>query len=128
MPVLTTDAKLATAGYYQLSWQPEITAASNKNPHFELQQSPDETFQLVKIVYRGPDQASVISGQTDGDYYYRVRKIYSDATYGKWSTPVHVKVQHHSMQKALLFFTSGAIVFLMILSFIVFSTRNRDGT
>ena len=126
IPVLTTDTKLATAGYYQLSWQPGVTGALNKKPHFELQQSTDKTFRLIKTIYRGPDRASVISGQPDGEYYYRVRSVNPEISSGGWSKPVLVKVQHHSLQKAWLFFIAGAIVFFITLSFIVSSARSYD--
>jgi len=126
LPVLTTDTDLATAGYYQLSWQPGVTGALNKKLYFELQQSTDQSFRRIQSIYRGPDQASVISGQPDGDYYYRVRLVSQDVLAGEWSKSVHIKVQHHSMQRAWFFFCAGAIVFIMTLSFIVLSARNSD--
>lgn len=127
LPVLTTDTQLATAGYYQLSWQPGVAWVSNKSPQFELQQATDEQFQSVNTLYRGPDRASVISGMVNGDYYYRLRLIESNTASSAWSKSVLVRVRHHSLQKAWLFFAAGAIVFLMTLSFIVLSVRNRDG-
>ena len=127
IPVLTTDTQLVTAGYYQLSWQPGLVGASNKVTGFELQRSATKSFRLIKTIYRGPDRASVISGRPDGVYYYRVRAIYSDQTISGWSKPVQVRVQHHSLQKAWLFFTAGALVFVITLLFIVVSSYRKDG-
>lgn len=126
LPVLTTDTSLATAGYYQLSWQPGLAVASNKILRFELQQSSDSGFHRVRTIYRGPDRASVISGQANGDYYYRVRILYSGRAIGHWSKQLLVRVRHHSLQKAWLFFIAGATVFCMILFFIVLSSRRMD--
>ena len=128
LPVLTTDTQLATAGYYQLSWQPGVAWASKKFPHFELQQATDEQFHTVKILYRGPDRASVVSGMADGDYYYRLRIVESTTASAGWSKPLLVRVRHHSIYKAWAFFGAGAFVFLTTLAFIVISVRNRDRT
>lgn len=126
LPVLTTDTRLATAGYYQLSWQPGMRGASHKNPQFELQQSNSANFHIAKLIYRGPDRASVISGLTDGDYYYRVRLIHADQSTSSWSRPVIVKVQHHPLKKALGYFITGALVFFITLMFIVVKSRRMD--
>ena len=125
LPVLTSDTKLATAGYYQLSWQPGIRGASDKKFLFELQQSPDAGFHTTKVIYRGPDRASVISGLPDGDYYYRVRIIQADRTASAWSHPMAIKVQHHSLIKAVWFFITGAAVFFITLFFIVVKSRHE---
>ena len=124
LPVLTTDTKLATAGYYQLSWQPGMRGVSHKSPHFELQQSSYADFHIVQVIYRGPDRASVISGQTDGDYYYRIRAIQPGHISSDWSQHIIVKVQHHSLAKALGFFITGAMVFFVTLLFIVIKSRH----
>lgn len=126
IPVLTTDTELATAGYYQLSWQPGMAGASNKNLHFELQKSNHQSFQTARTIYRGPDQASVISGQPNGNYYYRVRAIYSNDYVSDWSEAVLVKVKHHSLQRAWVFFITGAFVFLITLIFIIASASNKN--
>ena len=123
LPELTTDTKLASAGYYQMSWQSGPAGSSHKALLFELQQSHDVNFKFTKIIYRGTDRASVISGQPDGVYFYRVRVISPQQVTGGWSQPVAVTVKHHSLKKALVFFISGAGVFLMTLFFIVFKSR-----
>lgn len=126
IPVLTTDTKLATAGYFQLSWQPGATGATNKIFHFELQQSKDRSFFASHSIYLGSDRASVISGKSNGDYFYRVRSIDSPAVKSDWSNTIHVSVQHHSLLKAWLFFSAGGIVFLFTLVFIVSSASNGN--
>ena len=125
LPVLTTDKQLATAGYYQLSWQPGVAGASSKISYFELQQSSNRQFRLIKTVYRGPDHASVISGKPNGKYYYRVRTVFANQLSSGWSKPVLVEVRHHSLHKAWLFFSAGALVFLITLAFTVISSRRR---
>jgi len=127
LPMLTTDTKLATAGYYQLSWQAGPDGASHKDLRFELQQSSVDDFHSVKTIYRGPDRASVISGQPDGDYYYRIR-IQAEQATTAWSHPVAVKVRHHSLNKAWWFFITGAVVFFITLLFIVVKSRHMDET
>jgi len=128
IPVLTSDTQLASAGYYQLSWQPGTVGASNKNSSYELQQSVDKSFKIIKSLYIGPDHASVISGMSNGQYFYRVRKVYVDRSSSAWSNAVMVSVQHHSLYKAWAFFFAGAVVFLFTLFFIVFASKreNRD--
>ena len=126
IPVLTTDTELATAGYYQLSWQPGIAGASYKKLHYELQQASDKTFSSARTIYSGPDQASVISGRENGAYYYRVRTIAANRPVGQWSKSVLVTVQHHSLQKAWLFFIAGVVVFALTLVFIVTSSAIKQ--
>ncbi|MDH5179873.1 MAG: fibronectin type III domain-containing protein [Gammaproteobacteria bacterium] len=121
--MLTTDTTLATAGYYRLSWQPGLAGALNKNIRFELQEASHRQFHQFKIIYRGPDHASVISGKADGNYFYRVRSTYADAAPGGWSQPILVEVKHHAMHRAWWFFSAGAVVFLFILLFILTASR-----
>lgn len=125
IPVLTTDSTLATAGYYQLSWQPGLTGASNKKHIYQLQQSHHSNFSQAKTLYRGPDLASVISGQMDGVYYYRVRYSDHNGIISPWSATQAVQVQHHTLSRALLFFIAGALVFLGLLIFILTGARRQ---
>ena len=120
-----TDTKLATAGYYQLSWRPGSAGASHKSLRFELQHSISDDFHNSKTIYRGPDRARVISGQPDGEYYYRIRAMSGQGS-TPWSDAVVVEVRHHSLQRALWFFATGALVFFITLFFIVSRSRNRS--
>ena len=114
-PHIETDTELATAGYYQLRWSAATTDV-------QLQVSEPQNGG-ASIIYTGPDRARVISGQTDGTRVYRVREL-GAATPSAWSAPVSVTVAHHSLGRALVFFTIGALVFLATLALIVRGARN----
>ncbi len=120
LPVLESDLPVATAGYYRLSWALDGAAATL--PVFELQESLKADFADPATVYRGPDEASVMSGRGDGEYWYRVR-----AADGDWSEPVNVVVRHHPLSRALGFFAVGALVFLAILVVIVRGSMRTSG-
>jgi len=105
-PALESDSDVATAGFYQLSWQ-----AGEAPVAFELQEATRPDFADAREFYRGPDLATVFSGQPNGDYYYRIRAIDGD-TVSPWSDTVHVVVQHHSLARAFTFLALGAIVFI----------------
>lgn len=126
LPVLTSDTTLATAGYYQLSWQPGIHGASHKNISFELQQATSADFIQAEVLYQGQDLARVISGMPDGDYYYRLRRFQDSTIPSHWSQPLHIQVKHHSLQKALVFFIAGALVFLITMLFVVHRSHNLN--
>ena len=51
-------------GYAQLTWQP--ATAPDGALSFELQQSRDSQFSSPRIIYRGRDLASLVSGLPDG--------------------------------------------------------------
>ena len=126
LPVLTSDTTLATAGYYQLSWQPGVQGASHKNISFELQQATSADFIQAEVIYRGQDMARVVSGMPDGDYYYRLRSILDSDAAEYWSPILHIQVSHHSLHKALGFFIAGALVFLLTMFFIVERSRTLN--
>lgn len=114
-PALETDSETATAGFYRLSWQHPDPARA---PVFELQESPSPDFAAAPVVYRGPDRATAYSGRADGDYHYRVRAI-AGGTASAWSPAVTVRVRHHSLLRAGLFFALGALVFFATLALIL---------
>lgn len=107
-PTIHSDTELSTAGYFQLNWQDESEQS------FLLQQSSQADFHDPITLYQGPDQATVISGLPDGDYYYRVAN--EDH---QWSKPVKVTVKHHSLTKALGFFGLGAIMFIVMVTLLI---------
>jgi len=76
----------------------------------------------VNLIYKGPDRATVISGQADGTRVYRVREVGEGRVY-PWSEPVTVTVAHHPLSRAVAFFTVGALVFLATLGLIVRGAR-----
>jgi hypothetical protein len=106
-PELNSDTRLSTAGYFQLSWSaPSSTLTSSEQ--YVLQQAENPDFNDAKTLYQGPDQASVISGLGDRTYYYRVRLVIDP----DWSETLAVEVKHHSLSRAIGFFTLGALMFL----------------
>lgn len=111
---LNSDSQIATAGYYQLSW-------TGKSKNLQLQESNQPDFNSRKILYQGPDRARVISGQSDGDYYYRISS--TDKNKIDFSNVIKVTVRHHPLENAIMFFIAGFIVFMAILVLIINGKR-----
>ena len=117
-PELQTDAEMATAGYFRLSWQ------SNMAADFILEEAKDPTFSQATTLYRGPDTATLISGRSNGTYYYRIRNVQDDA-HSDWSNVTKVEVSHHPLSRAFMFFTLGAIVFIATLVVVVLGSKTH---
>lgn len=115
VPSLACDTEVSHAGYYRLSWH----AALGKGSAYELQEATSKTFAHPRIIYHGPDLASLISGRANGTYYYRVRGISRDGTTGGWSEDISVRVQHQPLDRAFAFFGIGALVFLATLGLVI---------
>lgn len=113
---LSSDSRVATAGYYQLFW-------SGKAKVFQLQESTTSDFKSFKVIYEGKDLARVISGKSDGDYFYRLTRL--DGNSPQVSDIVKVTVSHHPLENAFLFFIAGAIVFIAIL-FLIFKGKRLE--
>jgi hypothetical protein len=64
---LGADTELATAGYFQLRWRAEGAVIVEEDTQ------PD--FASPRVIYRGSDNARVLSGKPDGDWYYRARTV-----------------------------------------------------
>lgn len=111
---IESDTDVATAGYYQLSWD---TGAAE----VVLQEASTPDFASPRVVYRGADNARVMSGKSDGDWYYRARTAGSDSEFGN---VVKVTVRHHSRARAFAFFALGALVFLTTLTVIIKGARS----
>jgi len=109
-PKLESDTSVSTAGYYQLHW------VNGKSGDFVLQESASPNFSNVRTLYQGPDTATLISGRRNGSYYYRVENTSST---GDWSNAVEVKVAHHPLSRALMFFSLGALVFIATLTIVI---------
>lgn len=114
---LRSDTEIATAGYFQLHWNGANTNAES----FLLQESDDPDFHSYKVIYKGKDLARVMSGKPNGDYYYRL--ITSDNKNSLSSNILKVTVTHHPLIQAVLFFITGAIVFISILILIYKGSR-----
>jgi len=125
-PMLSVDNAVATAGYYRLSWR-LAGAAGKPTPDFELQESTDPHFYPAVTLYRGPDLATVLSGRRNGLRYYRVRVIPGTGAAASWSDILPVETRHHSMARALTFFSLGALVFVLTL-FLILRPRAQDIT
>lgn len=119
---LESDNDLATAGYYQLQWQASETPT-------RLVESLDPAFETRIVVYEGPDTASLISGKSDGKYFYRLEGVGPPSTSGDQadvvSNTVAVTVRHHSLGRAFMFFAIGAAVFAATLVLVLFGGRDE---
>ena len=102
-PTLHSGTSLSTAGYFQLSWSGQDSVLKQ----YELQQATQNNFSDARTFYRGPDEATVISGLGDQKYYYRVRHENS-----AWSNTVEIEVKHHPLSRAFGFFALGALMFV----------------
>ncbi len=109
---LSADSDVSTEGYFQLRWE----AAEP----IRLVESDSRDFRDARVVYEGPDTATVLSGKPDGVYHYRIESIAGRTPIGE---PVSVTVAHHSLARALAFFAVGAVVFLATLALIVLGNR-----
>jgi hypothetical protein len=105
-PVLESDSEIATAGFFRLQWE-----SADLEGAYELQEASRADFADSRILYAGPDLATVLSGKPDGDYHYRVRRMHEEGR-SAWSAPVQVQVRAHSLGRALTFFALGALVFV----------------
>jgi len=111
---LEADTEVASAGYFQLRWFADTA--------IELQESPTPDFSSPRLVYSGRDKARVMSGKSDGEWYYRARPTRADAA---WSNTVKVTVLHHPIERAFGFFALGAVVFLGTALVITKGARER---
>ena len=119
---LETDTPQASAGYYQLRWEPAAVDT-------RLVEAADPSFAGAQVIYAGPDTARLISGKPDGDYYYRLESAATRGAGGATvvSETLKVTVEHHSMARAFSFFAVGAAVFAATLGLIVVGGRNERG-
>jgi hypothetical protein len=85
-----------------------------------VQEATSPGFASPRVVYRGSDNARVMSGKPDGDWYYRARTAGSASEFGNVAK---VQVRHHSVARAFGFFSLGALVFLVTLAVIIKGAR-----
>lgn len=119
---LQSDTAVATAGYYQLTWQADHDVAA-----YQIQEATEPDFSNASLLYQGQDLATVVTGRSDGDYYYRARVMDAQGVAGQWSTTTEVKVEHHPLTRAFGFFTVGAVVFIAIFIAIAVGNRKQRG-
>ena len=70
-------------------------------------------------IYTGADSSSTVSGKPNGIYHYRLDNSETS------SAVLTVKVAHHNPGKALGFFITGAVVFMLTL-LLVIKGHKRD--
>ena len=116
-PELDVNTSLATAGYFQLSWQDP----SSTSKQYELQQAKQNNFSDAHTLYLGADESSVISGLSDDIYYFRIRNNNS-----AWSNTIEVEVKHHSLSRAFGFFSLGAVMLIVTLIVLIKGARGRN--
>ncbi|MCA1790550.1 MAG: fibronectin type III domain-containing protein [Thioalkalivibrio sp.] len=92
-----------SAGFFTLDW--------SGADRFELEQATGPDHADARIIYRGSDTSTTISGLSDNSYRFRVRAE-GAAT---WSDEAVVVVEHHALSRAFLFFALGAAVFGVLL-------------
>ena len=102
---LTSSPAQSSDGVYQLVWE------GAGEGDLQLEEAPSERFAQPRVVYRGPDRATVVSGRADGEYHYRLRTLDGD-TPGEPLAYTTVTVGHHSLARALSFFAAGLFVFV----------------
>jgi len=107
----------AAVGYLRASWD-----ARGPGVVYELQQANTAEFVSPELRYRGPHNASVLSGLPDGRFYLRVRAIVGQRV-SAWSKVEEFTVRHHPRSLAWLFLLAGAAVFSATLTFLVFFAR-----
>jgi hypothetical protein len=117
---ISVSPSVSSDGTARLTWSTSAQASVN------IQKSLDESFSESTTVYRGKDNASVITGLMDGEYYFRARSEYPDGGVSAWSETVLLSVEHHSLTKATLFFALGGIVFLATMLLIAFGAKRGD--
>jgi len=113
--VLRSDTDVATAGYFQLSW--------NADQPIRLVESRSADFTDSSTLYTGSDSGRTVSGRRDGELYYRLESADSGTVLGG---PLRVVVAHHPLARALSFFGVGAFVFVATLALIVFGSLRSD--
>ncbi len=116
---LHADPTDSSDGTVTLSW----SAADGEQVYIE--RGIDAGFVHPVVIYRGTDSASVITGLTDGRYFFRGRLERDGTPLSDWSKPVSVTVTHHSLNRALLFFALGAVVFLATLLLVIYGARRE---
>ncbi|WP_018175089.1 MULTISPECIES: hypothetical protein [unclassified Thioalkalivibrio] len=98
-----------------------LTLEWNAEGPVELEQASGPDFDDARVIYRGGDTSSVISGLPDGEYRFRLRADGAD----DWADEARIDVAHHSLARAFGFFALGGVVFLVLIVAIL-RGRPRD--
>lgn len=111
----SSKSGLSRDGHLKLQWQGSDIPAGSL---FEVQQAETETFTDAKIIYRGPDLATFVSGLKNGNYYFRVR-LQDEG----WSNVLKLTVDHHSLSLTFVLLGLGALVFLLTAGVVIYGAR-----
>ena len=118
---IKSSTTISNDGSFTLSWE------MPDHSRIELQQAAKQQ-NAFNTIFTGADSATVITGLPDGDYLYRARLADAQGNLSEWSPTSTIKVQHHSISRALSFFLVGAIVFAGTLLLIVLGGKaSRQG-
>lgn len=102
---LSTDTDLSREGYFVLSWTP-----NPPDTILQLRQSSSPDFSsVINKNVAGTDRVT-ITGLVDGNYFYRL--VADDIVV---SNALEVRVEHHSLPRALSFFFLGLLLFTVLL-------------
>jgi len=91
---------------------------------YELQQSPTAEFETPRLLYKGPDTGTFVSGLPEGSTYFRIRDVTREESPGPWSETLEVRVNYPApwLVKTLVGF--GTLLALILLTTIILGSRN----
>jgi hypothetical protein len=92
-----------SAGFFTLDW--------SGGERFELEQASGPGHEDARIIYRGGDTSTIVSGLPDGEYRFRIRAEGTET----WTDEAVVVVEHHGLGRAFLFFLLGAVLFTVLI-------------
>lgn len=125
---LAADPSLSTDGYFNLHWSigEELHSETQDGGEIEVRLYEISPANRPTLIYKGPDRASSISGRSNGVYRFMValdRPTGVSNAGMLQSNTVTVRVEHHSLVKAWLYFATGSIVFLSTMAMILLGDR-----
>ena len=85
-----------------------------------LQRATNARFDGATDVPVLPSGSLTVTGLRDGEYHFRV------GSEGNWSNVQRVRVEHHVLSTALLWFAVGAVLFV-VLVLVIFTGNSRIG-
>ncbi len=97
---LSVAPERSTDGVYRLLWSGDVPV--------EIEEARAPDFGDARVIYRGADRSSVLTGRSDGTYHYRVSAL--DGESAEIAT-ASVTVEHHPLSRAFAFFGVGLVVF-----------------
>lgn len=107
-----------------LTWDADTAlkeSLSGTNSELLLYQADNREMQNARLRQKLPLQGAItLSGLDNGDFYFRVDAPQSS------SAVIHVEVKHHSLHKALVFFSIGLLLFC-ILGISIFIGHKKSG-